>query len=180
MMRGTPIIFRSLVLEVKANDTVELSSGGVRDLMRNLSLIVDTKDAVSSNPGDTFESLIGAGMEDELNRTARAALSAAAIAAGEDVSLLDAFVLGEPHLLDGVADDAISSLVDNAVAFGYTPAVDVLLKREPPAQVLAKAVYIAAECGRIEALQLLLDARAATNYRGEVTHPSITSIISYD
>jgi hypothetical protein len=101
MKRDKPIIFRSLVLTLKANGTVELSSEGVRDLMLNLSRIVDTKDAVSSNPADTFEALIGAGMEDELNRAARSALSAAAVAAGEDVSVLDAFVLGEPELLDG-------------------------------------------------------------------------------
>ena len=98
MKRGKPIIFRSLVLSMKPNGTVELSSEGVRDLMFNLSRIVDTKDAVSSNPADTFEALIGAGMEDELNRAARAALSAAGIVAGEDVSALDACVLGEPEI----------------------------------------------------------------------------------
>ena len=94
MERDKPIIFRSLVLTMKADGAVELSSEGVRDLMFNLSLIVDTKDATSSNPADTFEALVGAGMENELNRAARSALLAAAAAAGEDVSVLDAFVLG--------------------------------------------------------------------------------------
>jgi hypothetical protein len=111
MIRDKPIIFRSLVPTLKANGTVQLSSEGVRDLMLNLSRIVDTKDAVSSNPADTFEALIGAGMEDELNRAARSALSAAAVAAGEDVSVLDAFVLGEPELLDAVAGGQIDTLL---------------------------------------------------------------------
>jgi hypothetical protein len=172
MQRDKPIIFRSLVLTSKANGTVELSSEGVRDLMLNLSRIVDTKDAVSSNPADTFEALIGPGKEDDLNRAARAALSAAAIAAGEDVSVLDAFVLGEPELLDAVAEGkTLESLLLNAVAFGYTSAVGVLLKREPSAQVLAKAVYTAADCARTGALKLLLKERAATNFSGEVSHP---------
>ena len=171
MQRDKPIIFRSLVLTSKANGTVELSSEGVRDLMLNLSRIVDTKDAVSSNPADTFEALIGPGKEDDLNRAARAALSAAAIAAGEDVSVLDAFVLGEPELLDAVAEGkTLESLLLNAVAFGYTSAVGVLLKREPSAQVLAKAVYTAADCARTGALKLLLKERAATNFSGEVSH----------
>jgi hypothetical protein len=169
MQRDKPIIFRSLVLTSKANGTVELSSEGVRDLMLNLSRIVDTKDAVSSNPADTFEALIGAGKEDDLNRAARAALSAAAIAAGEDVSVLDAFVLGEPELLDAVAEGkTLESLLLNAVAFGYTSAVGVLLKRARSAQVLAKAVYTAADCARTGALKLLLKERAATNFSGEV------------
>ena len=170
MIRDKPIIFRSLVPTLKANGTVQLSSEGVRDLMLNLSRIVDTKDAVSSNPADTFEALIGAGMEDELNRAARAALLAAAFAAGEDVSALDAFVLGEPQLLDAVTGGQIDKLLDNAVAFGYTVVVGVLLKREPSAQVLTKAVYTAADIGRKEALKLLLKARAATDYCGEVSH----------
>ena len=170
MIRDKPILFRSLVPTLKANGTVQLSSEGVRDLMLNLSRIVDTKDAVSSNPADTFEALIGAGMEDELNRTARAALSAAAIATGQDVSVLDAFVLGEPQLLDTAAAGQIDKLLDNAVAFGYTVVVGVLLKREPSAQVLAKAVYTAVDIGRKEALKLLLKARAATDYRDEVSH----------
>ena len=171
MDREKPIIFRSLVLTSKANGTVELSSEGVRDLMLNLSRIVDTKDAVSSNPADTFEALMPNCKEDDLNRAARAALSAAAIAAGEDVSVLDAFVLGEPELLDEVAEGQIDTLIFNAVAFGYTPAVSVLLKRKPSAQVLAKAVYTAADCARTGALKLLLKERAATNFSGEVCHP---------
>jgi hypothetical protein len=172
MIRDKPIIFRSLVPSLKANGTMQLSSEGVRDLMLNLSRIVDTKDAVSSNPADTFEALIGPGKEDDLNRAARAALSAAAIAAGEDVSVLDAFVLGEPELLDAVAEGkTLESLLLNAVAFGYTSAVGVLLKREPSAQVLAKAVYTAADCARTGALKLLLKERAATNFSGEVSHP---------
>ncbi len=170
MQRDKPIIFRSLVLTSKANGTVNISSEGVRDLMLNLNRIVDTKDAVSSNPADTFEALIGAGMEDKLNRAARAALSAAALAAGEDVSALDAFVLGEPERLDAVAGGgAFDKMLLNAVAFGYTLAVGELLKREPSAQVLAKAVYTAADCARIEALKLLLNAGAATDGRGEVS-----------
>jgi len=168
MKRDKPIIFRSLVLAVKANGIVELSSEGVHNLMYNLSVIVDTRDAVSSNPADTFEALIGAGMEGELNRAARSALSAATIAAGEDVSVLDAFVLGDRQLLDGVTEDHIVSLLPNAVAFGYTLAVKALLKRKLSAEVLAKAVYTAAECGRKEALKLLINATAATNYRGKV------------
>ena len=173
MQRDKPIIFRSLVLTSKVNGTMEVSSEGVRDLMLNLCRIINTKDAVSSNPADTFEALIGAGMEDELNRAARSALSAAAIAAGEDVSALDAFVLGEPELLYAVAKGhTFDTLLLNAVAFGYTTAVGVLLKREPSAQVLAKAVFIAAECARKEALKLLLKERAATNFSGKVSRPS--------
>ena len=168
MIRDKPIIFRSLVPTLKANGSVQLSSEGVRDLMINLSRIVDTKDAASSNPADTFEALIGAGMEDELNRAARAALSAAAVAAGEDVSVLDAFVLGEPQLLDTVAGGQIDTLLHNAVAFGYTSAVGELLKRAPSAQVLAKAVYTAVDIGRKEALRLLLEANAGTDYLDEV------------
>jgi hypothetical protein len=77
MTQDKPIIFRSVKLSIKDNNIVELSSEGVRDLMLNLSRIVDTKDAVSSNPADTFEALIGSGKEDDLNLAARAALSAA-------------------------------------------------------------------------------------------------------
>ena len=168
MKREKPIIFRSLVLTLKANGTVELSSEGVRNLMLNLSRIVNTKNASSSNPADTFEALVGLGKEAELNRAARAALSAAAMAAGEDVSVLDAFVLGEPELLDGVAEDKIDKLLLNAVAFGYTSAVGALLQRRPSAEALAKAVYASAECGRRESLLMLLEAHAAIDYRGEV------------
>ena len=168
MIRDKPIIFRSLVPTLKANGTVQLSSEGVRDLMLNLSRIVDTKDAVSSNPADTFEALIGAGMEDELNRAARSALSAAAVAAGEDISVLDACVLGEPEILLGFAKGQIDALLINAVAFGYDLVVVELLKREPSAQVLAKAVYTAADIGRKEALRLLLEANAGTDYSDEV------------
>jgi hypothetical protein len=86
--------------------------------------------------------------------------------------VLDAFVLGEPELLDAVAEEkTLESLLLNAVAFGYTSAVCVLLKREPSAQVLAKAVYTAADCERTGALKLLLKERAATNFSGEVSHP---------
>lgn len=170
MMRNKPIIFRSLVRSLNANGTVTLSSEGVRNLMRNLSLVVNTADASSSNPIDTFEFLVGKGKEDELNRAARAALSAAAIAAGENVSLLDASVLGEPERLQGANEDQIASLLHNAVAFGYTMAVSELLKRKPSAEVLAKAVYAAVECGRKEALRLLLEARAETNFQDKVTH----------
>ena len=172
MKRGKPIIFRSLVLSMKANGTVELSSEGVRDLMLNLSRIVDTKDAVSSNPADTFEALIGAGMEDELNRAARAALSAAANVAGKDVSALDACVLGEPEILNGFAEGQIDELLLNAVAFGYDLVVGELLKQEPSAQVLAKAVYIAVDIGREKALSLLLKPIAATEYRDKVSPKS--------
>ena len=168
MIRDKPIIFRCLVPTLKANGTVQLSGEGVRDLMLNLSRIVDTKDAVSSNPADTFEALIGAGMEDELNRAARSALSTAAVAAGEDMSVLDAFVLGEPELLDTVAGGQIDALLLNAVACGYTVVVGVLLKREPSAQVLAKAVYTAVDVGRKEALTLLLEANAGTDHLDEV------------
>jgi hypothetical protein len=168
MKRDKPIIFRSLVLTMKGNGTVELSSEGVRDLMLDLSRIVDTKDAVSSNPADTFEALIGADMEDELNRAARTALSAAAVAAGEDVSVLDACVLGEPEILLGFAEGQIDELLINAVAFGYDTVVSELLKRAPSTKVLAKAVYTAVDIGRKEALRLLLETRAATDYRDEV------------
>jgi len=170
MQRGKPIIFRSLVLSMKANGTVELSSEGVRNLMNNLSIVVDTKNAVSSNPADTFEALVGPGEEEELNRATRAALSAAAKTAGEDVSVLDAFVLGDRSLLDGVAEAEVSKLLLNAVAFGYTIAVGVLLKRGCSVEVLAKAVYMASDCGRKEALNLLLEARATTEFRGEVIY----------
>ena len=68
---------------------------------------------------DTFDALIGKGKEDDLNRAARTALSAAAHAAGEDVSKLDAFVLGERELLDCVIDQKeCEQLLLNAVAFG--------------------------------------------------------------
>ena len=118
------------MLSIKDKNTVELSSVGVRNLMVNLSRIVDTKEAISSNPADTFEVLIGAGMEDNLNRAARAALSAAALAAGKNVSKLDAFVLGERELLEGVTNqDECEQLIFNAVAFGYTDAVEKLLER---------------------------------------------------
>ena len=168
MQRDKPIIFRSLVLTSKANGTVELSSEGVRDLMLNLSRIVDTKDAVSSNPADTFEALMPNCKEDELNRAARAALSAAAIVAGEDVSALDACVLGEPEILNGFAEGQIDTLLLNAVAFGYDLVVKELLKQEPSAQVLAKAVYTAVDVGREEALKLLLEANAPSEYLDEV------------
>ncbi len=93
--------------------------------------------------------------------------------AGEDVSVVAAFVLGESEVLDAVSGrQAVDTLLLNAVAFGYTLAVSGLVKREPSAQVLAKAVYTAAECARIDALKLLLKARAATDYCGEVSHPS--------
>jgi len=172
MIQEKPIIFRSVMLSMKDKNTVELSSVGVRNLMVNLSRIVDTKDAVSSNPSDTFEALIGAGMEDELNRAARAALSAAAIVAGEDVSALDACVLGEPEILNGFAEGQIDALLLNAVALGYDLVVGELLKQEPSAQVLAKAVYTAVDIGREKALSLLLKPIAATEYRDEVSPKS--------
>jgi len=173
MTQDKPIIFRSVKVSIKDNNIVELSSEGVRDLMLNLSRIVDTKDAVSSNPADTFDALIGKGKEDDLNRAARTALSAAAHAAGEDVSKLDAFVLGEPALLNCVIEEKeCEQLLLNAVAFGYTNAVEVMLK--PPkitfsSELLAKAVYVASECGRKGALHHLLTKEAKTNYEGEVS-----------
>ena len=46
--------------------------------------------------------------------------------------------------------------------------VSELLKREPSAHVLAKAVYTAVDIEREEALKLLLEAKAATDYLDEV------------
>lgn len=146
MTLGKPIIFRSLVLVIKAN-TVEISSERVCDLMLNLSRMVDTKEAVASNPADTFENLVGPGQEENLNRAAQAALSATALAAGVDVSLLAAFVLGEPELLDGAASE-LDELFLTAVNFGYTSAVSALLKRDISTKVLAEAVYASVDLGR--------------------------------
>jgi len=179
MVQEKPIIFRSVMLSIKDKNTVELSSVGVRNLMVNLSRIVDTKEAISSNPADTFEVLIGAGMEDNLNRAARAALSAAALAAGEDVSKLDAFVLGERELLEGVTNqDECEQLILNAVAFGYTDAVEKLLERNIPNKVLEEAVYIASECGRKGALIHLINKRARANFRGKVSLYILTKNIA--
>ena len=97
------------------------------------------------------------------------ALSAAGIVAGEDVSALDACVLGEPEILNGFAEGQIDALLLNAVAFGYDFVVGDLLKQEPSAQVLAKAVYTAVDIGREDAFTLLLKAIAATDYRDEVS-----------
>jgi len=136
--------------------------------MHNMSLIFSTADVNFTNTSQTLESLVNAGKKDELNRFTRDALSAAAIAAGKDLTLLDAFVLGEPELLDTVAEDEVATLFLCAVAFGHTSAVHELLKRKPSAEVLAKAVYTAVECGRKEALEVLLGANAATNFRDKV------------
>jgi hypothetical protein len=119
MRKDKPIIFRSLILSIR-DGKVTLSFEGVLNLLLNLSWSVDVSQCKASNPLDTFESLVGAGAEAELNKVTRAALAAAALFASFDLSLLDAFVLGEPHLLKLVKPQQVPQLLPAAAAFGYT------------------------------------------------------------
>jgi len=168
MNRNKAIIFRCAVYSRCADGTVALSSDGAANQLHNVSLIFDASIARASNPFDTFLSLVGAENKQALNAASRAALSAAALAAGEDVSALDAFVLGEPELLAKIDEKDLSRMLDNAVAFGYTEAVKALLQRkEPDPEAMCKAVYSAGECGRLPALKLLLDAGAATDFKDD-------------
>jgi hypothetical protein len=163
MRKDKPIIFRSLILYIR-DGKVTLSFEGVRNLLLNLSMSVDVSQCKASNPLDTFESLVGAGAEAELNKVTRAALAAAALFASDYLSLLDAFVLGEPHLLKLAKPQQVPELVEAAAAFGYTGALLELLATKPSSQVLDDALSRAAECGRTEALAVLLEAGAATTF----------------
>jgi len=163
MRKDKPIIFRSLILSIRDGE-VTLSFEGVRILLANLSFSVDVSQCKASNPLDTFESLVGAGAEAELNKVTRAALAAAAAFAEVDLSLLDAFVLGEPHLLKLAKPQQVPDLLRAAAAFGYTGALLELLATKPSSQVLDFALYTAASCGRTEALAVLLEAGAATTF----------------
>jgi len=167
MRKDKPIIFRSLILSIH-DGKVTLSFEGVLNLLGNLSFSVDVSQCKASNPLDTFESLVGAGAEAELNKVTRAALAAAAMAASTDLSLLDAFVLGEPHLLKLAKPQQVPELLLAAAAFGYTGALLELLATKPSSQVLDEALSRAAECGRIEALSVLLEAGAATTFETAV------------
>ena len=167
MRKDKPIIFRSLILSIR-NGNVTLSFEGVYELLTNLSWSVDVSQCKASNPLDTFESLVGAGAEAELNKVTRAALAAAAGIAGVDLSLLDAFVLGEPHLLKLAKPQQVPDLLQAAAAFGYTGALLELLATKPSSQVLDDALSRAASCGRTEALAVLLEAGAATTFETAV------------
>jgi len=167
MIKRKPIIFRSLVLTIGGR-YVSLSSEGVHNLLYNLSISVEVSQCKASNPADTFESLVGAGFEAQLNKTTRAALAVAAIFAAYDVSLLDAFVLGEPQRLKLATPSQVPALLNAASGFGYTEAVQALMATKPAASALDSAVYTAAECGRNEVLELLLEAGAATTHTNSV------------
>ena len=167
MLKEKPIIFRSLLLSFRDGEVI-LSFDGVSNLLWNLSWSVEVSQCKASNPLDTFESLVGAGVEVELNKVTRAALNAAANFASDDLSLLDAFVLGEPHLLKLAKPQQVPSLLPAAAAFGYTGALLELLATKPSSQVLDEALYMTAGCGRTEALAVLLEAGAATTDETEV------------
>ena len=167
MRKDKPIIFRSLILSIR-DGQVTLSFEGVYNLLANLSISVDVSQCKASNPLDTFESLVGAGAEAELNKITRAALNAAAMAAETDLSLLDAFVLGELHLLKLAEPQQVPNLLGAAAAFGYTEALLELLATKPSSQVLDGALSMAAQCGRTEALAVLLEAGAATTFETAV------------
>ena len=158
-----PIIFRSLLLTIRDGE-VTLSFEGVSNLLRNLSLSVDVSQCQASNPLDTFESLVGAGCEAELNKVTRAALGAAELFASDDLSLLDAFVLGEPHLIKLATPQQVPYLLKAAAAFGYTEALLELLATKPASRVLDHALFRAAACDRTEALAELLKAGATTTF----------------
>ena len=163
MRKDKPIIFRSLILSIRTGQ-VTLSCEGVYNLLQNLSWSVDVSQCKASNPLDTFESLVGAGCEAELNKVTRAALGAAELFASDDLSLLDAFVLGEPHLLKLATPQQVPNLLNAAAAFGYTEALLELLSTKPASEVLDKALFSAALCGRTEALEKLLEAGATTTF----------------
>ena len=168
------MIFRSLNFTV-SGQSVALSSDGVRNLLSNLSLSIDVSQCKSSNPADTFKRLVGAGYEVELNKVARAALAAAAQFASTDISLLDAFVLGEPQRLALVKPNQIDVLLKAASGFGYTEAVRALVATKPAASTLDNAVWMAAQCGRTEALKVLLEAGAYTTFETDVRSPTSTT-----
>ena len=111
---------------------------------------------------------MGAGVEVELNKVTRAALRAAADYASTDLSLLDAFVLGEPHRLALAEQEQVPELLKAAAAFGYTGALQQLIATEPAKEVLDEAVYGAAICGRTDAIAMLLEAGAAITYESSV------------
>ncbi len=171
MRKDKPIIFRSLILSIR-DGKVTLSFEGVYELLLNLSWSVDVSQCKASNPLDTFESLVGAGAEAELNKVTRAALAAAASFASVDLSLLDAFVLGEPHLLKLAKLRQVPNLVGAAASFGYTEALLELLATKPASQVLDVALFRASGCGRTEAIAVLLEAGATTTFENEVGRPS--------
>ena len=134
------------------------------NLLGSLSFSVDVSMCKASNPLDTFESLVGAGNEAEVNNVTRAALDAAALFASDDLSLLYAFVLGEPHLLKLATPQQMPKLLQAAAAFGYTEALLELLATKPASQVLDVALLSATGCGRTEALEKLLEAGATTTF----------------
>jgi len=174
MKKDKPMIFRSLNFTV-SGQSVAISSDGVRNLLSNLSLSIDVSQCKSSNPADTFKRLVGAGYEVELNKVARAALAAAAEFASNDTSLLDAFVLGEPQRLALVKPNQIDVLLKAASGFGYTEAVRALVATKPSASTLDNAVWMAAQCGRTEALKVLLEAGAYTTFETDVRSPTSTT-----
>ncbi len=163
MREDKPIIFRSFLLTIRDGE-VTLSFEGVTNLLFNLSFSVDVSQCKASNPLDTFESLVGAGCEDELNKVTRAALRAAADHTSDDLSLLDAFVLGEPLLLKLATPQQVPDLLKAAAAFGYTEALLELLATKPASRVLDEALFRATACGRNEALEELLEAGATTTF----------------
>jgi len=167
MLKDKPIIFRSLNVTINGQ-SVALSSDGVSNLLSNLSYIVNVSKCKSSNPTDTFERLVGAVNEDKLNNVTRAALAVAGKFAKNDTSLLDAFVLGEPQRLALAKPKQIDVLLDAASGFGYTEAVRALVASRPSASALDRAVLTAAQCGRTEALTVLLEAGATTTFETHV------------
>lgn len=167
MRRGKAIIFRCIVFSRNPDNTVSLLCDGVDIQLHNVSQVFDSGLCKASNKSDTFDLLVGTENKQALNTITRAALSAAAMATGADVSALDAFVLGEPELLAAVEERDLARVLDNAVAFGYTEAVKVLLMREPSAEAMRKALYSASDCGRLPALRLLYDAGASSNFKDD-------------
>jgi transglutaminase-like putative cysteine protease len=90
---------------------------------------VEVSQCKASSPLDTFESLVGAGVEVELNKVTRAALAAASLFASADLTLLVAYLLGEPHLLKLATPQQMPKLLQAAAAFGYTEALLELTHR---------------------------------------------------
>lgn len=162
MHKNKPIIFRSLIIAIRGG-VVTMSFDGVDNLLINLSFIVEVSQCKASNPLDTFETLVGAGFEVELNKVTRAALDAAALFASIDLSPLDAFLLGERNPFLKATREQASVLFLAAASFGYTEAVLELIAIEPTVRLLFDdALSLAARCGRTETVKTLLIKGAAT------------------
>jgi hypothetical protein len=107
-----------------------------------------------------------------VDKVVRASLSAAATAANQNVSALDAFACGEPEALLALPGDHVEGALVAACSAGLTGAVKLLLVLRAAAvgnlSCQVAPLSMAAWNGHVDVVRLLLEARASVDLANKI------------